>query len=112
MLLKRAICVFQIHPMFPNLELNGVSIERRSSVHFLNVTIDKNLKFNLHINNIVTKISKTIGILYKLRQYIPISTLKSIYYYFIKCYLGYCPVIFGNKTVFNSSKKIYYSHIK
>ena len=50
----------------------------------------------MNINNIFTKISKSIGILYKLRQYLPISTLKSIYYSFIKCYLSYCPVIFGN----------------
>ena len=80
----------------PNLELNGVPNERRSSVLFLGVTIDENLKFDLHINNIVTKISKNIGILYKLRQYLPISVLKSIYYSFINSYLSYCPVVFGN----------------
>ena len=51
----------------PNLKLNGVPIERSSSVLLLGVTIDENLKFNLHINNIVIKISKNIGIFYKLR---------------------------------------------
>ena len=58
-LLKRLICVFSNSSNFsdlPNLELNGVPIQRRSSVLFLSVTIEENLKFNLHITNIVTKI--------------------------------------------------------
>ena len=80
----------------PNLELNGVRIERRSSVLFLGVIIDENLICNLHINNIDTNISKNISILYKLRQYLPISTSKSIYYSFKNCHLSCCPVIFGN----------------
>ena len=80
----------------PNVLLNGSNITQCSSVQFLGVTIDENLKFNIHINNITRKISKNIGILYKLRYFVPTKTLISIYHSFIGSYLNYCPLVFGN----------------
>ena len=41
----------------PNIILNNIQIERLSSVQSLGITIDDNLKFNLHINIISKKIS-------------------------------------------------------
>ena len=76
--------------------LNNTTIEKCSNQRILGVTIDDKLKFNLHINVISKKISQNSGILYKLRNYLDISTLRSIYYSFIDCYLNYCPLIFGN----------------
>ena len=50
--------------------MNNVMIEFTSSIKFLGVIIDDNLKFNIHINTINKKISKNIGVMYNLRQYV------------------------------------------
>ena len=79
-----------------DIVLNGTPLEKFVDTKFLGVTIDEKLKFNSHINDISKKISQNSGILYKLRHYVDISTLRSIYYSFIDCYINYCPLIFGN----------------
>ena len=79
-----------------DIHMNNKKIEYVSSTRFLGLTIDDKLKFNKHINEISKKISKNIGILYKLRQYVPNNTLLSVYRSIIECYINYCNVIFGN----------------
>ena len=58
--------------------MSNIKIEYASSIRFLGVIIDDKLKFNVHINKITKKISKNIGILYKLSQYVPGNTLLSV----------------------------------
>ena len=70
---------------------------RRVEVHkFLGVSIDHKLKFNIHIDHISNRISKSTGILYRLSQYLPISCLLNIYYALINSNLMYCNVIWGD----------------
>ena len=76
--------------------MNNVKIEYVSSTKFLGLIIDDQLKFNIHINEITKKISKNIGVLYRLRQYVPNVTLLSVYRSIIECYIIYCNIIFGN----------------
>ena len=76
--------------------MSNIKIDYASSIRFLGVIIDDKLKFNLHINTITKKISKSIGVLYKLQQYVSSETLLSVYRCIIECYINYCNVIFGN----------------
>ena len=78
--------------------MNNVKIDYKSSTRFLGVIIDDKLKFNLHIKEISKKISKNVGVLYKLRQYVPHNTLLSVYRSIIECYINYCNIIFGNAS--------------
>ena len=80
----------------PTVQINSIPVERSSSVGFLGVEIDEKLKFNFHIDNICTKISKNIGVLYKLKNIIPLQSRISIYYAFVHPYLNYCQLIFGS----------------
>ena len=79
-----------------DVHMNNIKIDYVESIRFLGVLIDDKLKFNVHINEIARKISKNIGILYKLRQYVPNSTLLAVYRSIIECYLSYCNLAFGN----------------
>ena len=79
-----------------DVHMNNIKIDYVESIRFLGVLIDDKLKFNVHINEIAVKISKNIGILYKLRQYVPNSTLLAVYRSIIECYLSYCNLAFGN----------------
>ena len=59
-------------------------------VRFLWVIVDDKLKFNDHIDYISKKISKSIGIIYKLSQLkMPHKVLKQLYYNLIYSYLNY-----------------------
>ena len=47
------------------------------------------LKWDVQLQHINNKITKNIGILFKLRYYVPMSTLKQLYYTLIYPYLTY-----------------------
>lgn len=79
-----------------NVFMNDVRINYVSSFRFLGLIIDDKLKFNVHIDHISVKISKNIGVLYKLRQYLPLDTLVIMYRNMIECYFNYCILIYGN----------------
>ena len=81
---------------FPNVILNNEIIQMAQSGKFLGVILDHKMKFNLHINAICRKISKSIGILFKLRDYLPLPKLICLYYTFIYPYLIYCNLVWGS----------------
>ena len=81
--------------ILPDILLNGIAINRTSSVRFLGVDMDVKLKFHHHIRNISTKISKNTGIIRKLSYFIPPDILLKLYYALIDPYLNYCLIIFG-----------------
>ena len=51
---------------YPCLKINGKLIERVTLFIFLGLILESNMSWNLHINHISLKISKAIGILYRL----------------------------------------------
>ena len=54
----------------PRLQVNNYNIERIPSIKFLRVLLDENLSWKDHIKYNEKKISKSIGILYKARDYL------------------------------------------
>ena len=56
---------------FPELLIDGITRERETVTKFLGVIIDENVAWKAHINTIPTKISKSIGILYRAGLIIP-----------------------------------------
>ena len=62
-------------------------LECREFVEYLGVLIDYKLSWNNHIDTILLKISRTVGLLLKLRHFVPFSTLISIYHSLIAPYL-------------------------
>ena len=70
-----------------NLSINNEIIEQVHSYKFLGFTLDKHLKWDIHISTISQKLSKNIGILQKLRGIVDFQTLIKLYYSFIHAYL-------------------------
>ena len=63
------------------LSLNHSVINKTNSLKYLGVsTLDNKLSSKTHIDNIVTRLSRVCGVLYKLRHLVPTSTLKLVYY--------------------------------
>ena len=78
-----------------SLTLNGQELCGEESGEFLGVHIDKTLKFNLHIDKISNKISKSVGIIFKLRQFLSMENRVQLYYTLIYPYLNYCNLVWG-----------------
>ena len=55
-------------------------VEYVTRTKFLGVIIDNKLKWNDHITYVKSKISKTIGLFYKMRQYLERKALVNLYY--------------------------------
>ena len=62
---------------------------------YLGLTIDNKLNFNVHVGKIANKISKTIGVMYKLRKLAPDYVLLQLYYTLIYPYLIYANLVWG-----------------
>ena len=65
-------------------------VECVTKTKFLGVIIDNKLKWNDHITYVKSKISKTIGLFYKMRQYLGRTALVNLYYSLVFPYLIYC----------------------
>ena len=75
--------------------MNGGIVKPVQQTKLLGITIDNNLTFEQHIFNISNKISKSIGIMYKIKNLVPKSVLVTIYYSFVYPYLIYGNEIWG-----------------
>ena len=72
------------------IQMNGNILENVDEGTFLGVIIDKKLTFRSHIDYLSNKVSKSIGILFKLSNLnIPKAILTQIYYCLIQSYLNY-----------------------
>ena len=78
-------------------------LESKDFVKYLGVFIDYKLSWNHHIDTVTLKISRTIGLLSKLRHFIPPYTLLQIYNSLVAPYLRYGLIAWGqaNKTLLN-----------
>ena len=74
---------------YPVLYIDDIPVEFVNSFNFLGIILDDNLKWNSHINMIAKKISKTIGIMKKLKKYLPTSVLLNIYNALVSPHLNY-----------------------
>lgn len=77
-----------------NLSINN-SVEKKS-YKYLGVIIDSNVNWKEHVNELCKKISRGIGILLKLRNFVKIDILIKIYYSIIYPFLIYGIIIWGN----------------
>ena len=78
-----------------NITLNNTDLEKVTSTKFLGVIIDENLSWKNHINCTSKTISKNIGVINKLKHFIPYSILRTLYCTLILPYQNYGVVIWG-----------------
>ena len=106
---KTKYMVFHIannHVAYPKLNINGNNIERVTNLNFLGLTLSSTLSWNQHINKISIKISKSIGILYRLRDIYPRAVLVNLYNALITPHFNYCTLYWGSVVRENHSLHI------
>ena len=80
----------------PILKIDKELIEEKEYTKYLGITIDKHLSWKAHINTIKSKLSQTLGIIFKARYYTSIQVLKQIFYSLFYPYLSYGILLWGN----------------
>ena len=81
-----------------------LNLEQRTSIKYLGVYIDQHFNWKDQITHVKIKVSKNIGILYKLRHYVSIHVLKQLYHTPIHPYLNYTVVVWENACPSNLNK--------
>ena len=79
-----------------NITIDGLPLVEKESTKFLGVTIDSNLTWSIHINNICTSTSRNMGILHKLKHLLPVNSLRILYNSLILPFMSYCNIAWGN----------------
>ena len=85
---------------YPNLKINNTDIEHVFEFNFLGVIFNSHMNWNTHINYmyIATKITKIVGILYRLKDIYPHSVLLTLYNSLILPHFRYCLLLWGSST--------------
>ena len=79
-------------------------IKEVNTTTFLGIILDKKLSFRDHISHLVSKCSKTVGILFKLKDFLPNQVLKILYNSMILPYLNYGIEAWHGSTQTETSK--------
>ena len=87
------------------LLIHRKAIAETKFVKYLGVLMDSTLTWNFHIDNIAKKISRSIGILYKIRPFADLSVMTKLYYSIIYPHLIYAIQIWGS-TFDNQIEKL------
>ena len=77
------------------LAINSEPIERVKEFNFLGLTIDEHLSWTPHIQKISNKISRTIGIMCRLKRFLPTRILKLMYTSLILSYIQFSILTWG-----------------
>ena len=62
------------------IKLCGKRLYPTENVNYLGVKIDKNLTCKHHVNDLSIKLNRTNGLLFKMRKYVSIKTIRPIYF--------------------------------
>ena len=80
---------------YQDVVISGVTIERKTEARFLGVIIDEKLSWVQHIAAVKMKMSRYIGLMYKLKKHLPLDARLQIYHSFVQSHLNYCSLIWG-----------------
>ena len=70
--------------------------QNETSLKFLGVSLTENLNWKSHINTLCSKVSKGLYSINKVKNVLPHSALRNLYYALIHCHFNYCIPIWGN----------------
>ena len=69
------------------IKINDAKIKRVKDCKYLGVIIDDELKWTSHIEFVLQKLKRLLGIFYKLRYKLPDWCLQNIYFAFVHPYM-------------------------
>ena len=91
----------------PHITMNDISVERVAEFNFLGLNINEHLTWSTHASKIGNKISSSIGIINKLKHFLPQHILKTMYSSLVLSQLNYSILAWGfeSSRIFKLQKK-------
>ena len=86
-----------ISNIIPNISINNEAVEHTSNFNFLGLNIDDTLSWNKHIVSVSSKISRSLGVMSRLKRFLPTHILKHIYNSLIVPHIQYSMLCWGSK---------------
>ena len=71
------------------------ALNEKECIKYLGIIIDSSLSWKHHVSNLTKKISRAIGIMYKLRPFLPLNVMKNVYYSLIYSHIIYTIQVWG-----------------
>ncbi len=78
-----------------HLNIENIAIDQVSDFNFLGLTINEHLRWKSHIDKLSNKMSKTMGVLKKMKHFVPLNARVMIYNSLIQSHLNYCILSWG-----------------
>lgn len=78
------------------ITLDNKNISKAESIKFLGIYIDQFVNFKTHIDELCKKLSKLVGLFYRIRNMLPLDALLYIYRSLFEPHLNYCNYIWGH----------------
>ena len=79
------------------IKLYGKRLHPTKSVKYLGVQIDTNFSWQYHVNDLSMKWNRVNSFLFKMRKYVCLKILRSIYFAILNCYLS-CSCFFWDQN--------------
>ena len=93
------------------LIITDTLIEHIHEARFLGVIMDDKLSWSHHIKSVESKMCRYVGIMYKIKKYLPLNARIQIYHSFVQSHINYCSLVWGFssrsyiETIFSKQKK-------
>jgi hypothetical protein len=81
-----------------SVEINNHKLGRVKETTFSGIILDEHLSWKSHISHIASKVSKSIGIIYKSRFCLTRSALRTLYFALVYSYFNYCSITIWGST--------------
>ena len=78
------------------LKLDKKALNQKDHIKYLGVLVDSHLNWKYQITSVCKKISRSIGVMYRIRKYLNINVLKNIYYSLIYSHIVYAIQVWGS----------------
>ena len=107
---KTKYIVWNKHVYYQNVTLNidGIELEHVDNFKFLGCWLDSKLSWNKHVDELCTKLRKSIFIINKLKMFVPLYCLRYLYFAHFHSHLCHANAIWGNGLNAVSSKRIFF----
>ena len=83
------------------IKLCGKRLYPTESVKYLGVKIDTNLSWQYHVNDLSIKLNRANALHIKMRKYVSLKVLRSIYFAIFDSYLSHCCPVWAQNCSIN-----------
>ena len=81
-----------------NIYFSGKKIEFVKHFKYLGVILDINLNWSMHVKSLVNKVTRAIGSIHRVRQYISHKNMINLYHSLILPHIDYCCITWGLRS--------------